>query len=326
MCSNASALTGFVGEFEALLIQFVRMKQALGFQYTTGAAILKRFSRFTLAYRLTNPILTKELVDAWLQKRPQEKEVTWEHRINTLRQFARYLNDLGFSAYMPYRKRKILRNAYVPYIFTDEELHRVFHACDQILPHPLSQKCQVFPALFRVLYGCGLRISEALALRVKDVDLSEGILTIRRAKFDKDRLIPLASSLTAYLTTYAKHVHALSGRSSYFFPNKDGTCPRADTVYKNFRTILWKSGISHGGPGRGPRLHDLRHTFATHALRHMVEQGMDLYCALPILSTYLGHASVAATERYVRLTADQYPDLLLTISQTCAGVFPEVPR
>ncbi len=326
MCSNTSALTGFVGEFAELLIQFIRMKQSLGFQYTTEAAILKRFSRFTLAYRVTNPILTKELVDAWLQKRPQEKEVTWEHRINTLRQFVRYLNDLGYSAYMPYRKRKILRNVYVPYIFTDEELQRFFHACDQIPPHPLSQKCQVFPALFRVLYGCGLRISEALALQMKDVDLAAGVLTIRRAKFDKDRLIPMSSSLTAYLATYVKTVHALSGSGSYLFLKKDGTRPRADTVYKNFRTILWKSGISHGGPGRGPRLHDLRHSFATHALRHMVQQGMDLYCALPILSTYLGHASVAATERYVRLTADQYPDLLTTISQTCAGVFPEVPR
>jgi integrase len=273
---------------------------------------------------VTDQALTKELVYAWLTKRPQETDVTWEHRMYAIRQFARYLTELGYEAYIPYRLRKIHRQVYVPYIFTPEELQRFFQACDQIPPHPLSSKCLVFPALFRVLYGCGLRISEAVALRGKDVDLETGVLTIRRAKFDKDRLIPMAPSLTQYLTTYTGHLHLVSDPGSYFFPQKDRTALQPTTVYKNFRTLLWRSGISHGGPGRGPRLHDFRHSFATHALQQMVRRGLDLYCALPILSTYLGHASVAATERYVRLTADQYPDLLQAINQTCAHLFPEV--
>jgi integrase len=105
---------------------------------------------------------------------------------------------------------------------------------------------------------------------------------------------------------------------------RDKTKLRSDTVYKNFRHILWKIGISHGGKRRGPRLHDFRHTFAVHSLNQMVRQGMDLYYALPLLSTYLGHASVAATEGYVRLTEETYPGILDTVSQVCAYVFPGV--
>lgn len=314
----------FVGELKGLLADFVEMKRSLGLQFTTQAEILQRFSRFTLTYPVQNQILSKELVDAWAQKRPQEQDTTWEHRVNTLRQFAIYLNHLGNDVYIPHCRRKIHRNLYVPYIFTLDQLRQFFIACDQLPRHPLSNRCFVLPALFRLLYSCGLRISEAIALQREDVDLQQGTITIRGAKFDKDRLIPMSPSLTAYLQDYELKMPVIPTLSNHFFTKKDQTPLNDNTVYKNFRMLLWKSGISHGGKGIGPRLHDFRHTFAVHALNQLVQQGVDLYCALPILSTYLGHASVAATERYVRLTEEAYPGLLTTVSQTCAYVFPEV--
>jgi len=327
MCSKPYDFEGFVGDFKELLIQFVQMKQSLGFDYTTEADSLKRFSKFTLKYTIKNHALTKELVDAWTEKSPNERDVTWEGRINNLKQFAKFLSDLGYEAYIPYIpfcKAKINRNLYVPHIFTQEQLRRFFTECENINLHPLSNKHLILPALYRLLYGCGLRISEALALKLKDVDLKHGIITIRGSKFNKDRLIPMSPSLTQYLERYYSEIHAVSTPKDYFFMKKDKTAIASSTVYKNFRKILWKSGISHGGKGRGPRLHDLRHTFAVHSLNQMVRQGVDLYCALPILSTYLGHASVAATERYLRLTEEAYPGILDTISQTCAYIFPEV--
>jgi len=127
-----------------------------------------------------------------------------------------------------------------------------------------------------------------------------------------------------YMKSYFLKVHATSIPVNYFFLKRDRTAIAANTVYKNFRKILWKSGTSHGGKGRGPRLHDFRHTFAVHSLNQMVQKKVELYCALPILSTYLGHASIAATERYVRLTAEVYPEILSTVSATCAYIFPEV--
>lgn len=315
---------GFVGDFKELLIQFVQMKRSLGFDYSTDANILKRFSKFTLQYTIENNTLTKELVDDWTEKRPNERDVTWESRINNLKQFALFLNNLGYDAYIPTCKAKINRHSYVPHIFTYEQIRHLLNECDNIKPHPLSNKHSVFPAIYRMLYSCGLRVSEAVKLKQKDVDLKRGTIIIRSAKFDKDRLIPMSSSLTRYLEEYSLKIHTFSTSEDYFFMKKDGTAYSTDTIYRDFRTILWKCGIAHGGKGRGPRLHDLRHTFAVHSLNQMIQQGLELYCALPILSTYLGHASVGATEKYVRLTAEVYPEILDAVSQTCAYIFPEV--
>lgn len=163
-----------------------------------------------------------------------------------------------------------------------------------------------------------------MALKLRGVDLKQGIVTIRNSKFKKDRLIPMSPSLTRYLEAYSLKFHTISTPEDHFFMKKDRTPTSGDSVYDTFRSILWKIGISHGGKGRGPRVHDFRHTFSVHALNQMVRQGVDLYCALPILSTYLGHASVEATERYVRLTEEAYPGILETVSRTCAYIFPAV--
>lgn len=324
MCSKTYDFDGFVGDFRELLIQFIQMKQSLGFDYVGEANQLKRFSQFTLKFTIKNHTITKELADAWTEKRPNERDVTRAHRISNLKQFALFLSNLGYDEYIPACRAKINRHLYVPYIFTPEQLRSFFAECENIKPHPLSNQHIVHPAIYRLLYGCGLRISEALALKQKDVDLEQGIVTIRGSKFNKDRLIPMSSSLTRYLEAYSLKIHTLSTPEDFFFMKRDKTARSSDIVYESFRYILWKIGISHGGKGRGPRLHDFRHTFAVHSLNQMVRQGMDLYCALPILSTYLGHASVAATERYVKLTEETYPGILDTISKTCAYVFPEV--
>ena len=268
--------------------------------------------------------LTKELANRWTERRPNELDVTWERRINILKQFAMFLKDLGYDAYIPTCKAKINRHSYMPYIFSSEELRRFFAECENIKIHPLSNQHLMLPAIYRLLYGCGLRVSEALALKLKDVDLNDGIVAVRGSKFKKDRLVPMSSSLASYIEAYFLKMHAISTPEDYFFMKRDKTPIASRTVYKKFRRILWKIGISHGGRGRGPRLHDFRHTFAVHSLSQMVRQGMDLYCALPILSTYLGHASISATEKYVRLIEDAYPEVIDTVSRTCAYVIPEV--
>ncbi len=316
--------SGFVGSFGDLLIQFVQFKQSLGYKYIAEEEMLKRFSKFTVNYTVKDYILTKKLVDAWTEKRPTERDVTREKRINNIRQFAKYLADLGYEAYIPYCKIKVDRNSYVPYIFTQEQLRSFFAVCDDIKPHPLSNRHLFLPAIYRLLYGCGLRISEALALKLRDVDLKDGIVTIHGAKFSKDRLTPMSSSLQLYLKRYFVKVHGVSEPEDYFFIKKDKTPIASSTVYKSFRNLLWQSGISHGGKGRGPRLHDFRHTFAVNSLNNMVKNGLDLYCALPVLSTYLGHVSTTATEKYLRLTEEAYPGLLDSVDKLCSYIFPEV--
>ena len=314
----------FVGEFGELLKAFVEHKRNLGYKYDTTRENLQRFSIFTLNYNLENKVLSKQLVADWTSIRKNESVKYWAHRNSDLRQFTVYLQNLGYNVYIPPKCRKPRRSEYIPYIFTHEEIERFLQVVDSIKPHPLSDKHESYPLLFRLLYCCGLRISEALHLKISDVDFDKGVLFIRESKFGKDRIIPMSAPLAEM---FVRH-HALLNRNNapgdYYFRNKNGTPMTHDRVYEMFRKLLWKAGISHGGKGKGPRLHDLRHVFCVHTLAKQVKDGVDLYVALPILSVYVGHSSVSSTQRYVRLTAEAYPELIEKVSSTCAYVLPEV--
>jgi integrase/recombinase XerD len=320
----SGAEKSFVGEFRELLESFVEQKRNLGYKYSTIRENLRRFSTFSLGYSLENKNLSKQLVTDWTAKRKGESVKTWEHRSSDLRQFALYLQNLGYNVFFPPKSHKVRRNEYIPYIFTHEETGRFLKVVDSIPPHPLSNKHKSFPLLFRLLYCCGLRISEALLLRISDVDFEKGVLFIRESKFNKDRIIPMSIPLADLFIKYQTLFNRNKCSQDYYFTNKNGAPLTHDHVYKTYRKLLWKAGISHGGKGKGPRLHDLRHIFCVHSLAKQVKNGVDLYVALPILSVYVGHNSVGATQRYVRLTAEAYPELIEKVSLTCAYVFPEV--
>ena len=214
---------------------------------------------------------------------------------------------------------------FVPYIFTHEEIERIFQTADRIKSRSVSPHIhKILPVLLRMLYGCGLRVSEALQLTDQDVDLERGILTIRHAKFDQDRLIPMSSSLTEACRSYRATMHLLP--ADYFFPARDRSQMSPLTIYNRFREILRISNIAYNGPGKGPRLHDLRHTFAVHTLQSWVKDRNDIYCMLPMLSVYLGHQRSSSTGRYLRLTAEVYPEIVSITSENCGYVIPSVRR
>ena len=314
----------FVGEFREPLEAFVEHKRTLGYKYDTTRENLQRFSIFTLNYSIEDKVLSKKVVTDWCSKRKNESTRHWAHRSSDLRQFAVYLQNLGYDVFIPPKCRTTTHDEYIPYIFTHEEIERFLQVVDSIQPHPLSNKNASYPLLFRLLYCCGLRISEALKLKIFDVDFDKGVLFIRESKFCKDRIIPMPASLADMFVRYHALFNKNNAPEDYYFRNKNGNSLRRDCVYKIYRNLLWKTGISHGGKGRGPRLHDVRHVFCVHSLAKQVKAGVDLYVALPILSTYVGHRSVAATQRYVRLTAEAYPELIEQVSNTCAYVLPEV--
>jgi integrase len=121
------------------------------------------------------------------------------------------------------------------------------------------------PELFRVLFCCGLRIGEALKLRVQDVDLQRGIITVRQGKFRRDRLVPMAPALTQRLRVYARRIGA-RGPERPFFVSRKGDVLTYDTAREVFIELLGRAGIACEGPRR-PTLHSARHTFASHRLQ-----------------------------------------------------------
>lgn len=311
------------GVFAGLADAFVEFKRAQGYKYYSEAKVLSRFCRFSEKYQLESPMLTRELVADWISPREGEAQKSRMHRISCVNQFGKYLKQLGYEVCVIPSLSRWDTGSFTPYIFTHEEISRLFLAADSVRPIPQSRNIhKTLPVMLRLLYGCGLRVSEAVGLRCQDVDLGNGILTIREAKNGRDRLIPLSQSLLELCSEYRTRVIPWATDADYFFMAPDRTILSPNTVYGRFRRILWDGGIPYRGKGNGPRLHDLRHTFAVHTLQKWVESGEDLTAMLPVLSEFMGHKSFGATSRYLRLTAEVYPDLVRQVEQTCAYAIP----
>lgn len=303
----------------------IRSKQALGFSYDTKAEIFYKFDQFCTTYGHIGPELDKTLVEAWNEKRSHEAPATQKGRISVVRQLALYMVRMDLPAYVTPTHIYPDGPRYVPYIFSNAELSAIFRQIDNCTYcSAVPYREWVMPLLFRLLYGCGLRLSEALCLCLSDIDLETGILTIRDAKFHKDRLIPITEDLLHRFRDYAKLAHQNSNPHAAFFVGRPGHPLTGGNVYKNFRRFLWQAGISHGGWGKGPRVHDFRHTFSVHCLRKWVREGKDLGAYLPILKTYLGHYSFSDTAYYLRLTAELYPDITAQMEQAFGHILPEV--
>jgi integrase/recombinase XerD len=239
-----------------------------------------------------------------------------------VRELARWLGRRGVPAYI-LPKGALPRPArYVPHIYTDQELAALFTQTDRCrYSSQVPLRHLVMPVLFRTIYACGLRASEARLLRVGDVDITTGVLQIRDAKGGKDRQAPVSAPLHARLADYHAQVVARSG-GDWFFPGSAGKPLTLGNIDKNFRRFLWQARISHGGRGHGVRVHDLRHTFAVNNLRSWFADGEDVGALLPVLQTYMGHSSIADTAYYLRLTAESYPHITAQVQHAIGDVVP----
>src|SRR5664279_6418542 len=148
-----------------------------------------------------------------------------------------------------------------------------------------------------------------------------GVLQIRDAKGGKDRQVPVSEPLRIRLADYHAQLIGRPGRN-WFFPGRNGLPLTVGNIDKNFRRFLWQARISHGGRGRGPRVHDLRHTFAVNNFRFWFAQGQDVGALLPVLQTCMGHSSLRDTAYYLRLTAESYPDITARVQQATGDVVP----
>lgn len=312
----------FYGVNALFIKQYIEFKRSLGYAFKNNYTF-KMFDNFTIENGVATLGLTRELAEKWAQKRPNETDSNRYKRVNTIINFSVYLNHLGYNTYIP-RQIKSYSTTFTPYISSHEELVAFFKSCDTIEVHTTSTMKHVLPVVFRMIYGCGLRANEALSLKCADVNLNGKYIIIHEAKNGQDRMVPLSESLVDICFIYQILCLNKHTKVDYFFAQKNMKKYTVDSLYEWFRKILWKAGISHGGRGLGPRVHELRHSFSVHSLESMSRNGLDLYYSLPILSKYLGHKFLDATDKYVRLTFDMYPELLHEVDNICSYVFPEV--
>ena len=321
--ANSERKPRFQSPLAPLMEQFVPTKQACGYRFDEGTRLLRHLDHHLCTEGLASCELPKALLGQWLAKQPHESGRTQQCRLSLARQFAVYLCRLGYCAYVPERALSAkVSSGFCPRVLTHSEVRQLLQAVDQLTPNaraPLRRL--IMPEVFRLLYGCGFRVNEVLHLRVGDVDLDRGVLTVREAKFGKDRLVPPALPLVQRLQRYAASIGSRSS-DAYFFPSPKGGPWSHSAVYWLYRELLLRCGIAHGGRGKGPRVHDLRHTMAVHSLLRWYREGADLDAKLPVLATYLGHQSLAGTQRYLHLTAELFPEVTVRANATFGDVIP----
>jgi integrase len=316
--------SGWTSEIGPRLEGFLNFMRLSGYQYKVQERWLRQLDQYCLEKNVAESGLTKDVIESFCFGDGSEAVATRQDRCRLMRKLAEYLRKSDWCVYVPPLPEKSFRYPrHLPYIYTEEELSQLFTQIDnwEQPQQSHSNRKIIDPLLFRMLYGCGLRITEALHLTVSDVDLAEGVLKIRQAKNEKDRLVPMAESLTNRCRAYSSSLHAQSEPGSYFYPGFHGGCYDPSTIYVRFRQYLWKAGISHSGSG--PRVHDLRHAYCVHRLKKWVLEGKDLTNLMPYLSVYLGHTDFRGTEYYLRLTADLYPDIVSKLEKSHGYIIPE---
>ena len=303
----------FDGPLKNPISNFLHWKRQAGYKYNGEAMMLQEIAR--LAQYMNCPVdnLSKDFVLQWIEKRPTNTVKTYEMRYCMIRQLGTYMKLHGYDAYIApqinFKTRK--SSFFAPYIFNKSELKRFFEEVDSIHPHPQNRWQHLFyPLLYRLLLGCGLRLNEALTLKIKNVKVAHGILSIQEAKFGKARNVPMCRSLTDRCSEYLNLCHGSSTPDDLFFPSPKGGVYSHSGIYFKYRDLLRKAHISYGGRGHGPRIHDFRHTYAVYCLRKWLREKIELENALLYLSIYMGHCDITGTHTYLRLTTKLFPEII----------------
>jgi integrase/recombinase XerD len=301
------------------LEEYLAVRCALGLKLKTPSRLLHQFIDFAEAERVS--FITKRLALDWATQSSKCRPTYWEYRLSQVRRFAEYQSAIDGRTEVP--PRGILpqcSHKRIPFIYSDKDIDRLLASAKQ-LHSRLGFEGTTYSVFFGILAVTGMRVSEVVGLNRDDVNLSDGILTISRTKFNKSRLIPLHNSTRNVLRHYAELRDRVLPRlaSPAFFVSDRRTRLNYSAVWRTYVKLTRGIGLQ-SGTGVGPRIHDFRHRFAIWTLCRLYRDGQDVEHRLPTLATYLGHVNVASTYWYLSAV----PDLLLLAAKRANRALQEV--
>jgi integrase/recombinase XerD len=281
------------------LHEYLAMRRSLGFRLKRVAPRLFDFVAFMEQQHAQ--YITVSLALAWARQPADAQPATWAQHLSYVRSFARYLRatdprtEVPPGELLPFRPKRAR-----PYLYSDREIRDLLRAAPRLQRRGLQP--DTYYCLLGLMCVSGIRVSEAQNLKLQDVDLKEAVLTIRGAKFGKDRLVPLHPSTCQVLARYlARRQRMWSKRpaSNYLFVSSRGNRLDDGDIRRTFYALSRNIGLRGPTDHHGPRLHDLRHRFASLTLLRFYRAGEDPERRLPVLSTYLGHVHWSDTYWYL---------------------------
>lgn len=293
----------FTGPMGILMKQHLELRRSMGFILKGAEYNLDEFDRYLSVHFPTTRTISRSMVIKYLGTVKHKHPKSQSDRVTSLRQFARYLFQFEPSVYIP--ERSLTPKAITtvkPHIYSESEIQLLIQAANTMSVVRSPMVPHTYAAVIGLLWVSGLRIGEAMKLNLEDVDLEAGVLTIRQTKFFKSRLVPLSPSSMAALSKYKKlrleQWPYQVEPDTPFFINRDGVRCDKSTTGKEIHGLIRKLGF-RTVQGRYPRVHDIRHSFATHSLASFYQDGKDPSALLPVLATFLGHSNIANTQVYL---------------------------
>ena len=294
---------------EQALHDYLRVRRSCGYQLQEPEVLLGHFVAFLQAEGA--PYITTELALRWATQPAKAQPFRWAQRLGMVRRFAIWLSaaeprtEIPAADLLPHRQRRT-----PPYIYREEEIEKLLCQTQQ-LHSPKGLRAYSYTTLFGLLMVTGMRLGEALGLDQRDMDLDLGVLHIRRGKYGKSRYVPIHPSTVEALKRYVEARDRLFPvpPTPAFFLSERGCRITKRTADRTFDVLSQQIGLrvpANRRTGRGPRLHDLRHHFATTTLIQWYRAGLDVEQQLPKLTTYLGHVHVNGTYWYL----EAVPELL----------------
>ena len=312
--------------FSSSLAPFIQglidQKRANGYTYNAHVLALYRFDKFCVSRGFDGECLPRELVMDWAVRYPGEGVTGRNKRISCIRQLAYYMLSLGKEAYIP--KSLGSEPVTVPHILTKDELRAFFFEVDSFTPDYRSRDwmAMAYSVLFRLFYCCGMRLQEGCRLRVSDVDVKTGQITIYKSK-RKDRVVFMADDMLTLCRNYDKAVRERLPEREWFFSTTDIRKPFQKTNMDRRFKYFWDKTPYAAKVDREPTIHALRHTHVVHRINDWMRDGGDFHGLLPYLSRYLGHKSFDETYYYYHLAISAF-DIIRKHDSTSAVVIPEV--
>ena len=295
---------------------YLALRRSLGFKLRDAGICLAKFAAFLEergAAHITIPLALE-----WAQQNPSVEPSTCAQRLGHVRSFARHYQandpqtEIPPPDLLPYHPRRAR-----PYLYSDEEVERLLRGALDLQPVD-GLRPWTFHCLFGLLSVAGLRIGEAIRLQIDDVDLQEGLLTVRGTKFGKSRLVPIHLSTQTVLAQYqARRARFVADHlaSSHFFITSRGNHLDIGDIHRTFYKLSRQMGLRGETASHGPRLHDFRHRFAVETLLQWYRSGEDVERRLPVLSTYLGHVHVADTYWYLSASPELMGQAMARLEQ-----------
>ncbi|MEA1889639.1 MAG: tyrosine-type recombinase/integrase [Pseudomonadota bacterium] len=291
----------FTGPMGRWMVQHLALRRSLGYLYVSAEFTLDAFDQFLAGHFPNCKVITRQMVVGYLDTTRHKAPLTRADHVSVLRQFCRFMLQFDLATYIP--EKGLVGSAKVqvkPYIFTQEEVVRLMQQALQ-----LNVKSKILPHTYRLIIGLlwvtGMRIGEVVRLKIEDIDSNNGILTIRQTKFFKSRMIPLLPSTTQKLMDYLERRSRYgydNTPTDFVFINNRGKPCTLSTTPKTLHTLMVRAGLKTN-QSNTPRVHDLRHSFATRWLMDIYQSDKDPNIYLPVLATYLGHTNIANTQVYL---------------------------